>query len=77
MLALPYLSPPIHSILQNGNQVLTQYGYADGKLGHCFLFMIIIAIVTHLLAFLNLWRNSASYMKVAEAPAATSVRVSI
>lgn len=48
------------------------YGYENDKIGFCVLWMLVIGIIIHTLAFLNLWRTSTKYLQVKEPPTAAA-----
>ena len=55
--------------------MLNLYSYNTMKLGYCFLWMVVIWFVTHLLAFFNLWRNSITYVPCKTFPYSSSETV--
>lgn len=57
---------PMACIL-SGDQILNMYGYADGSITRAVAYLLCIALVTHVLAFLNLWRASTRYLAIEEA----------
>ncbi len=69
------------SCMRSGNQVLSLYGYSEGSIGRAIGYLFAIALVIHVLAFLNLWRASARYLNMeedkAQAPAATAAAAAI
>lgn len=53
--------------------MLNLYGYGDGNIGRCVGYLVLIALVTHTLAFLNLWRASPRFLRMEEDKAAAAV----
>jgi ABC-type lipoprotein export system ATPase subunit len=60
----------------NGDQILMLYTYDQGSIGFCLLWMVVICLVIHCLAYLNLWHNATAYLKM-RTPVAAPVSVPV
>jgi len=60
----------------NGNQILKLYTYDQGSVGFSLMWMFVICLVIHSLAYLNLWHNATTYLPM-RAPAAAPAPVPV
>lgn len=50
--------------MTNGDQILKLYTYDQGSVVFCLLWIVVICLVIHSLAYFNLWRNATTYLKM-------------